>query len=59
MNSSSDKCFSHVTLLFFIRDFKNVHNTVQELLTGEEKENDHADWYEPRMMNLDYFIKEI
>ncbi|KAL0151450.1 hypothetical protein M9458_053236 [Cirrhinus mrigala] len=47
------------TFLSFIRDFKNVHNAVQEFLTGEEKENDHVDWYEPRMTNFDYFIKEV
>ncbi len=52
-----DDCMA--TLLLFISDFKNVHKAVQELLAGEEKENDHADWYEPRIMNFDYFIKEV
>lgn len=52
-----DDCMS--SLLFYIHDFKSVHKAVQELLSEEEKENDHVDWFEVRMMNFDYFIKEV
>lgn len=52
-----DDCMA--SLLFFIHDFESLHKAVQELLAEEEKENDHVDWYEPRMMNFDYFIKEV
>lgn len=51
-----DNCMA---TLLFICDFKNLHKAVQELLVGQEKEDDHADWYEPRMLNFDYFMEEV
>lgn len=41
-----------------VDEFKNVHKSVQELLS-EEKENDYYDWYEPRIINLNYFLKDV
>lgn len=52
-----DDCMA--LLLFFIHDFESVHKTVQELLAEEVKENDHVDWYEPRMMNLITLLKKM
>ena len=44
----------------FNRDeFNKVHNSVQELLSQEEKETDTLDWYEPRVMNFNYLTKEV
>ena len=44
----------------FKRDeFNKVHNSVQELLSQEEKETDTLDWYEPRVMNFNYLTKEV
>lgn len=42
-----------------VDEFKNAHKSVQELLSEEEKENDYYDWYEPRITNLNYFMKEV
>lgn len=40
-------------------EFKNAHKPVQELLSKEETENDYYDWYEPRITNLNYFMKRV
>ncbi|KAK0146185.1 hypothetical protein N1851_014502 [Merluccius polli] len=37
----------------------NLHKSVQELLSEEQKENDYYDWYEPRITNLNYFMKYV
>lgn len=29
-----------------------------KLLSEEENENNHIDWYEPRVMNFSYFLEE-
>ena len=39
-----------------VDEFNKVHIAVQELLSEEEKETDTVDWYEPRVMNFNYFI---
>lgn len=44
---------------YFSFKILKVHKLVQELLAEEEKENDNVDWYEPGMLNFDYFIKEV
>lgn len=46
-------------LIKCIDDFKAVHAAVQDLLDDEEKENDHVDWFEPRIMNFNYFMKDV
>ena len=42
-----------------VDEFNNVHDSVQELLSQEEKDIDSMDWYEPRVMNFNYFSKEV
>ncbi|CAL8256538.1 unnamed protein product [Arctogadus glacialis] len=42
-----------------VDEFNKVHNSVQELLSQEEKETDTLDWYEPRVMNSNYLTKEV
>lgn len=39
--------------------FKEVHKSVQLLLSEEEKEEGHVEWYEPRITNFRYWLKEI
>lgn len=41
-----------------INDFNNVHQSVQMLLSEEEREEDHVDWYR-RIINFKYFVKEV
>ena len=41
-----------------VDEFNKVHNSVQELLSQEEKETDTLDWYEPRVMNFNYLTKK-
>ena len=47
------------TFIQAVIDFKNVHHSVQKLLSMEEREEDHVDWYEPRITNFKYFEKEV
>lgn len=42
-----------------VDEFINAHKSVQELLPEDGKETDYYDWYEPRIMNLNYFAKEV
>ncbi|XP_013856443.1 uncharacterized protein LOC106512353 [Austrofundulus limnaeus] len=42
-----------------VEEFGKAHLLVQEFLSKEEKENDFSDWYEPRITNLSYFIKDV
>ena len=42
-----------------VDEFNNVHDSVQELLSQEEKDIDSMDCYEPRVMNFNYFSKEV
>lgn len=42
-----------------VEEFEKAHQMVQEFLSKEEKENDYSDWYEPRITNLNYSIKDI
>lgn len=32
---------------------------LQMLLSEKEREEDHVDWYEPRIINFKYFVKEV
>ena len=41
-----------------VNQFKTVNHSVQKLLSKEEREEDHVDWYEPRITNFQYFEKE-
>ena len=47
------------TFIQAVNDFKNVHHSVQKLLSKEERGEDHVDWYEPRITNFKYFEKEV
>ena len=47
------------TFIQAVDDFKNVHHSVQKLLSKEERGEDHVDWYEPRITNFKYFEKEV
>lgn len=42
-----------------VDEFIRLHQSVQNLLSEDEKLDDHVDWYEPRMMNFNYFLKEV
>ena len=42
-----------------VDEYKNAHKSVQEFLSEEEKEYDFYDWYEPRISNLNYFLKDV
>lgn len=42
-----------------VDEFTKVHQSVQQLLSEDEKLDDHVEWYEPRMMNFSYFLKEV
>ena len=42
-----------------VNDFKTVHRSVQRLLSEEEGEEDHVDWYEPRITNLQILSKYL
>ncbi|XP_061106388.1 uncharacterized protein LOC133134038 [Conger conger] len=38
-----------------LNEFKECHQSVQELLEGEEKTADNEDWYQPRMQTFETF----
>ncbi|XP_043965633.1 uncharacterized protein LOC122827096 [Gambusia affinis] len=42
-----------------VDEFNNAHKLVEELLSEEEKDNDYNDWFDPRISNLNYFLKDV
>lgn len=42
-----------------INDLCSVHESVQQLLSQEEREEDHVDWFEPKMTHFEYCMKDV
>lgn len=42
-----------------MEEFKELQVAVQSLLDAEEKEADHMDWYEPKMIYLERFLEMV
>ncbi|XP_034086675.1 uncharacterized protein LOC117555808 [Gymnodraco acuticeps] len=42
-----------------INDLCSVHGSVQQLLSEEEREEDHVDWFEPKMTHFEYCMKDV
>ena len=42
-----------------LNDFKNAHNSVLELVTEEEHEQESINYYQPRMRTYEHFLKEV
>lgn len=43
----------------FLDDFVEVHEQVQSLLTEEERDGDHIDWYQPKVLCFLEFVKVV
>eukprot|EP00063_Salmo_salar_P065884 XP_014040719.1 PREDICTED: uncharacterized protein LOC106593859 [Salmo salar] len=42
-----------------LNDFKNGHESVLELVTEEEQEQESMNYYQPRMRTYEHFLKEV
>ena len=40
-------------------DFADAHGNAQALMSDEEKDKDHAEWYEPKMTVFEDYIKRV
>ncbi|MED6234478.1 hypothetical protein ATANTOWER_031126, partial [Ataeniobius toweri] len=43
----------------YLGEFMDLQSSVQRLLSNEEKEIDHGDWYEPKLISFKEFLDEI
>lgn len=42
-----------------LEDFIELQVSVQSLLNEDERETDHSDWYEPKLISFKEFLDEI
>lgn len=43
----------------YLAEFMELQSSVQRLLNDDEKETDHGDWYEPKLISFKEFLDEI
>lgn len=43
----------------YLGEFMDLQTSVQKLLNDDEKETDHSDWYEPKLIGFEEFLHEI
>ena len=52
-------CESIAALKCAMSGFKEAHASVQALMSEEEKETDHTEWYEPKINDFESYVNHM